>query len=81
MFEYNYNPRTHELFVTLPQNMKFDYNFHCDVAGLLYHALGNDENNEKINNIAGRYTSSGIMLRLPYKDTGGIIQLRDIFQE
>ena len=51
MFEYNYNPRTHELFVTLPQNMKFDYSFHCDVAGLLYHALGNDENNEKIESV------------------------------
>ncbi len=51
MFEYNYNPRTHELYVNLPQNMKFDYDFHSDVAGLLFHALGNSESNEKIDTV------------------------------
>lgn len=43
MFEYNYNPKTHELYVDLPQTIMFDYDFHCDVTGLLLHSLGNNK--------------------------------------
>lgn len=48
MFEYNHNPKTHELFVNLPLEIHFDYDFHNDITELLNRCIENKQNIDTI---------------------------------
>lgn len=43
MLNFNYDIEQQNLFVKLPETMKFDYEFHCDISELLRYSLESEE--------------------------------------